>query len=192
MNLFFTSDTHFDHGGIGPDGQRRGILRYRPQFKDLHDMQEQLVERWNAKVPRNATVWHLGDFGFKPTNINTLVERLRGDIHLVLGNHDRDWPWSDVRVSDYGFASVQQAKYLRVDGYRMYLHHYPCRSWRNSSHGSFHLYGHSHGDMAGYNRSMDVGVDAHYFEPVSFEEVRERLCALPDTDHHQKELDDGQ
>ena len=186
--LFFTADTHFDHGGVGPDGKRRGILKYRPQFTDLQDMQERIIKNWNETVGPNDVVWHLGDFGFKPTNISTLTRRLNGEIHLVLGNHDRDWPrWDDVRVEEYGFAEVTPAHYLRYEGYRLYLHHYPCRSWRNSSHGSFHLYGHSHGDMPALNRSMDVGVDPCGFRPISFEEVRAKLCVMPDTDHHPKE-----
>lgn len=182
--LFFTADTHFDHGGISPDGERRGILKFRRQFMDLGDMQKTLIQNWNFVVRREDIVWHLGDFGFKPTNIPAIMKQLNGEIHLVLGNHDRDWPWSPERVKKYGFASVTPAMYLRYEGYRLYLHHYPCRSWRNSSHGSFHLYGHSHGDMPGLNRSMDVGVDANDFKPVSFDEVRDKLCVLPDTDHH--------
>ncbi len=187
--LFFVADTHFDHGGIGPDGQRRGMLKHRPQFETLDEMHELIVTNWNERVGTGDRIIHLGDFGFKPSRIPEWTKILNGEIHLVLGNHDKDWPWSQERIDHCGFASVRPAYYLRHEGYKLYLHHYACRVWRNSSHGSFHLFGHSHGDMPGLNRSMDVGVDANNFTPLSFEEIRDRLCACPDTDHHPHEED---
>ncbi|GAA4273735.1 hypothetical protein U6A24_02640 [Aquimarina gracilis] len=52
--------------------------------------------------------------------------------------------------------------------------HYPLMSWKGKYSGSFHLFGHSHGTLKGFNRkkSLDVGVDCHDFYPISYEEVR--------------------
>jgi calcineurin-like phosphoesterase family protein len=46
------------------------------------------------------------------------------------------------------------------------------RVWDQSHHGSWHLYGHSHGKLPDLGLSTDVGVDGHNFQPWSFEEVR--------------------
>ena len=56
--IWVTSDTHFYH---------RRILEYeassRP-FKDIDEMNEELIRRWNKKVGTNDIVFHLGDFSF--------------------------------------------------------------------------------------------------------------------------------
>lgn len=44
---------------------------------------------------------------------------------------------------------------------KIILSHYPMRSWNQQGRGSLHLYGHCHGSIADYGRSMDVGIDAH-------------------------------
>jgi len=47
------------------------------------------------------------------------------------------------------------------------------RVWNLSHHGSWHLYGHSHGNLPDTptSLSMDVGVDTHGFRPWHFDEI---------------------
>jgi len=47
--------------------------------------------------------------------------------------------------------------------------------WDRSHHGSWHLFGHSHGHVTTVGRSLDVGVDAWDFHPVSLIEVTTAL-----------------
>jgi len=173
MNTFFSSDTHFYH---------LGALRFRPQFRYLDEMHETIIFRWNSVVSPHDNVWHLGDFSFDIKKIPYLLSRLNGSIHLILGNHDPDWP--ATKIKNMGFASIRQAHYLRVGEDRAYLHHYACRTWRRSCHGSYHFYGHSHGDIPDYNRSTDVGVDAWDFYPVSWDTLKEKLSPRQYTNHH--------
>src|SRR5215470_11491214 len=82
MAIFFTSDTHFGHGGaLGLFG--------RP-FSSVAAMDEALIERWNAAVGPADEVWHLGDFaiGAKPARIAAIHHRLNGHKHLIAGNND--------------------------------------------------------------------------------------------------------
>ncbi len=53
VTLFFTSDTHFGHGGA--------LGLYRRPFASAAAMNEALIERWNATVGPGDEVWHLGD-----------------------------------------------------------------------------------------------------------------------------------
>jgi len=187
VDIFFSADTHIDHGGIFIDKDtgevvRRGALRFRPQFCDLDEMNETIIERWNSVVGKHDIVWHLGDFGFKIKRFRYWLSRLNGSIHLILGNHDPDWP--ATKIKDVGFASIRQAHYLKIGEDKVYLHHYACRTWRSSYRGSYHLYGHSHGDIEDFNRSTDVGVDAWDFYPVPWSMVKERLKDRPITNHH--------
>jgi calcineurin-like phosphoesterase family protein len=175
-NVFFTADTHFGHGNI-----MRFSNRPWPTI-ELHD--EALIRNWNEVVRLKDDVWHLGDFNFRSTlKTPDYVNRLNGRIHLVLGNHDDAYAKKFPRL----FASVQEAKYLRIGNEKITLYHYAQRVWRNSHHGAWHLFGHSHNCLPPLNRSMDVGVDAQNYTPISFDAVREFMLSRPPTPHHPQE-----
>ena len=90
-NIFFTADTHFNH---------ENIIKYckRP-FKDVEEHNNELIRRWNEKVPKNGIVFHLGDVAFgKPDIVDNILRQLNGTIFLVIGNHDWRQPgclWRD-------------------------------------------------------------------------------------------------
>jgi len=173
MTTYFTSDTHFGHKLCA---DKRG-------YDAVTDMDLDIARIWNAIVGPKDTVWHLGDFSFHSRGRHReLVQELNGSIHLVLGNHDLNM----TRMLKMGFASVHEAKYLRIEGHKLYLSHYACRVWRNSHHGSMHLYGHSHGALPGIGRSMDVGWDV-FHRPVSLTEVADLLRDQGPVPHHPKE-----
>lgn len=80
-HIFFTSDTHFHHANIIK-------LSHRP-FKDVHDMNEQLIANWNKVVTDKDTVFHLGDFAFGGNDAwDSILSQLNGKIYLILGNHE--------------------------------------------------------------------------------------------------------
>lgn len=82
--IFFTSDLHFYHGNI---------MKYCPKFRafnDVSEMNERLIELWNAVVKPEDTVYDLGDFAFcnKLKDLKSIARRLNGSHVLILGNHD--------------------------------------------------------------------------------------------------------
>lgn len=172
--IYFAADTHFGHSNI---------IEYcnRP-YRDVHDMDEALIANWNETVGETDEVWHLGDFCHWRKDPFYYVNRLNGRIHLVLGNHDKE---GMVDALTACMESVQDVKYLRYQKQRLWLSHYPHVSWRNSHHGSYHLYGHVHGGFVATNRSMDVGVDVNNYRPLSFDEVIHRLESRPFRNHHE-------
>jgi len=60
-----------------------------------------------------------------------------------------------------------------IDGQQITLCHYCMKNWKASYHGSWHLFGHSHGRLAVDNHTLayDVGVDSNYFTPVSMDKI---------------------
>lgn len=175
MTIWFTSDQHFGHAGI--------IKYCRRPFADVDEMNEALVQRFNSVVSDRDDVYHLGDFAFSDPAL--WLARLKGRRHhLILGNHDYK-RLNGIRLAT--FSSVQDVAYLRHDGYRIFMSHYAHRTWRNSIHGSLHVYGHSHGNIEDFNRSMDVGVDRWNFMPVAMEHVIARLILRPVTNQHEFE-----
>lgn len=181
MSTWFTADTHFGHAKIIEHSHR--------PFGSVEEMDDVLVQLWNKRVKANDDVWHLGDFNFRSHRTTTSYwEQLNGRIHMVWGNHDdafaRRAEMIAVRAGLRMFASTQEAKYLRIANEKITLYHYAQRVWRNSHHGAWHLFGHSHNSLPSLGRSMDVGVDARGYQPISFDEVRELLKERELTYHH--------
>lgn len=161
--VFFTADTHFEHAVLQ--------AQYRQQWDSVDNMNEGIIKMWNYHVDLGDTVYHLGDFAWYHPEL--FVDRLNGRINLILGNHDDLKKWQREM-----FASVQEVKWLSPKqikhGTGLYLSHYPHRSWRSKEYGSMHLYGHCHGNIPDFGRSMDVGWDV-WGRPVSLEEIKLNL-----------------
>lgn len=179
---FVTSDTHFGHANV---------IKYsnRP-FASAEEMDRELIARWNAKVPKNAVVYHLGDFAFsRPGRVHQILNQLHGRIRLVRGNHDR--------VLDKDKSLVPRFEWVRdyyesktPDGTKVVMCHYAFLVWNKSHYGSWNLHGHSHGNLKDEGiRRMDIGVDTHYnYEPYSFYEIRDAMekRTFKGVDHHQE------
>jgi calcineurin-like phosphoesterase family protein len=146
-------------------------------------MNEDLINKWNEKIGPNDTVHHLGDFAYGPMakdpyQVQTLLSRLNGKVHLIMGNHDEQIS----HVIKYNkWESVKWLDYLTFDKQKIVLCHYPMKSWRSSYHGSWMLFGHCHGTLPdeGVGKTFDIGVDCHNFEPLSYEEVRKIMDKRP-------------
>jgi len=160
MAIFFTSDTHFGHGGA--------LGLYRRPFASVAAMNEALLARWNETVGPEDTVWHLGDFAIRqrPPVVADLLARLNGRKHLVAGNND---PPATRGLAVW--ESVQSYLEIEADGVGMVLCHYPFRSWRGMGKGWVNLHGHSHGRLKPLPRQFDVGVDVWSFRPVTLSEI---------------------
>lgn len=169
MNTWFTADTHFGH---------TNIIKYtdRP-YASSQEMDEALIANWNARVAPDDEVYHLGDFALNsPAQCRGIIERLNGKLHLIRGNHEdaadacKDaFVWSkeyhELLVDD---PAADQGKQTIV------LFHYAMRVWNGSHHGTWSLYGHSHGVLPDDQtmRAIDVGVDVHGLAPISYAEVK--------------------
>lgn len=177
--VFFTSDTHFYH---------KNILKYCPnrKFNSIDEMNEGLIKAWNDKVPNGATVFHMGDFAFTSlTNMEKIISRLNGNIHIIRGNHDADFPKDK-------FVSIQNYKEITVGTRHIILCHYPFVVWNRSHRESYNLHGHCHGTLPEDINAlrMDVGIDCHpKLEPFSMPEIESYMSKKEwkPLDHHNKE-----
>lgn len=104
-------------------------------------------------------------------------------IHLVPGNHDKDWTQPAVAGA---FTVEPPICVLKIDGQKIVLCHYPMADWQGMSHGSWHLHGHIHSGGGAYNEfnrkqgllRYDVGCDANGHSPVSLDELREWFAGV--------------
>ena len=174
--MFFTSDTHFQH---------ENIIKYckRP-FSDVEENDEEIIRRWNEKVPEDGIVFHLGDVAFgDPDKVDKILERLNGTIYLVIGNHD----WRRI-VSQHAwrFEKMTQQINMKIGKRHVILNHYPMLAFSGAWRGedaTCQLFGHVHTspytdeglDQARmkmlFTSQYDVGVDNNDFTPVSWKEV---------------------
>jgi calcineurin-like phosphoesterase family protein len=179
--IWFTADQHFGH---------TNIIRFcdRP-FTDADHMTEVLIANHNSVVEDGDTVYHLGDLTFQ-LDAEQYVNRLKGTHHLIVGNHDHKVFQKRKRPGVY--TSIQDKKEVKWDGHSFFLSHYSHRVWNKSHFGAIHLYGHSHGTIPDFGRSMDVGVDTNDFFPYSGFQVTELMDKVDHlkVDHHYKAFKD--
>lgn len=184
---FFISDTHFGHANI---------IKYsnRP-FSSVQEMDRTLIENWNHVVGPKDHVYHLGDFAFAPRDrIAYILSQLNGIKHFIMGNHD-----NIIKNNKKFFLENKLWDSIDTDvelkcsnGAFLILHHYGKRVWNKSHHGSIHLYGHSHGTLPPYNKSVDVGVDAPFitgvptYTPYSLKQITDYMNTriAEKVDHH--------
>ena len=170
MTVFFTADTHFSHASI--------ISFCDRPFRDTQDMDEALVANWNRRVGPDDTVFHLGDFCWRKGNGLSLLARLRGRKHLILGNHDStEIAGADAWESVGHYQMIRRQPGAHPD---LVLFHYPIEEWDNIRHGAIHLHGHVHARLQQTRQRLDVGVDCWNFAPVSLEELLSIAAVLPD------------
>ena len=67
---------------------------------------------------------------------------------------------------------------IKLDGQLIVLCHYSMRKWNKSHYGSWHLYGHSHGNLPPLGLSFDVGVDTNDYYPYSLDDVSNKMKTL--------------
>jgi calcineurin-like phosphoesterase family protein len=168
MNVFFTSDTHFNH---------KNIIEYcdRP-FDSIEEHDEYLIEQWNKTVSSKDHVYHLGDFAFWKNNIDPdkIASRLNGKKYLIIGNHDKKLPDKHFTILGHYYELNPKSFDNETKILPIILCHYPFHSWNRAYHGSWHLYGHVHGkneENDTFSLRMDVGVDSNDFSPVSYDEI---------------------
>lgn len=170
--IWFTSDTHFGH---------ENVLKFtdRP-WETIQQMNSVIVANINARVGMNDELYILGDFSFKMTAQDAYGLRKKitcKKVHLVPGNHDKDWTQPAVSRA---FITEPPICVLKIDGQKIVMSHFPMADWQSMSHSSWHLHGHIHSSGGAYNEfnrkqgllRYDVGVDANACAPVSLDELR--------------------
>lgn len=171
-NKFATADPHFGHTNL--------IIRHHQRpFVSIEEMDETLISNWNSQVQSGDTVYVLGDlvpFEKDWEKIYKYVARLKGDIRLVLGNHDN--PQALKRCP--GITVLGPMYELEIPQSVLVMNHYKMALWNRSHYGSLHIYGHSHGKSAAGPgiRAMDVGVDTNGFMLYELDDVIERLSKI--------------
>ena len=189
-NRYFTSDLHLSHANV---------IKYcnRP-FRNADEMNEKIIENWNSVVTPQDIVYIVGDVIFEKDENKRiwLLNRLKGEKHLIKGNHDRIITGRTAKCFNHiENSGLREIKVPDLDGWGgnqvIVMCHYAMRVWNKAHYGAFHLYGHSHGTLKEdpNSRSFDVGVDSWNFTPVSYQQIKEKMAKKnwKPVDHHGEE-----
>lgn len=130
----------------------------RRPFGTVEDMDDYIIDTWNADATRNTLVYVLGDLAWR--DHKRYMQELKGRKILIRGNHDR--MNRDVLAM---FEEVHEGLlYRHIMGYPCYMSHFALRSWPGSRgmNRAMHFYGHSHAVLqeTNFSWSCDVGWDA--------------------------------
>lgn len=151
---YYISDLHLFHKNVTNEGSN---FDNRP-FDTLEEMHKVIKENWNSKITNADHVYILGDFAWKENEgAIKLVSTLRGNKHLILGNHDKatDQRYKQLFVE---IANYKEAKDM-IDGkeHHVVMSHFPLAFWNHQHHyrrdggehkvWSVHLYGHVHNSV---------------------------------------------
>ncbi len=177
---WFTADIHVDHTNAIH-------LSNRP-FKNAQEMEQTIVTNINKVVRAEDTFVLVGDvsLGNKKSWERFLDSLVCKNVVLVIGNHDK---WGSIPKDK--LLLIAEVIHLRIQRRRLLVSHYPYRcGWlrafwkrlhpsvlskkRPKDTGLWLLHGHDHRKtpLCDYHpRQINVGVDAHNFNPVSIDDI---------------------
>lgn len=169
QNIFFVSDFHAYHDPKWPIPlwELRG-------YESMEEMNEDIIEKVNARVGENDILWNLGD-GFLNANeemVNAFLDRINcQNIYYLFGNHENplyriykrevqrfikeEMVASSLPVNGNWDVEIYPLRYKNVVFYGNYqeisvnkkhviLSHFAFRIFRGNQHNFYALSGHSH------------------------------------------------
>lgn len=131
---FVIADLHLGHLGMCQFMRADGVTKLRP-WDTPEEMDEAMVERWNATVAPGDKVYVLGDVVMNKKALPT-VGRLNGKKKLIMGNHDI------LKLNAYREFFYEVAAYRVFED--MIFSHIPIHEaslkqrWRVNVHGHLH------------------------------------------------------
>lgn len=199
--LYFTGDTHFGHENIIRFCERPYRSAEEMDADLIRRWQATVGDDDDVYHIGDFTLLDYRTF-------TEYARELTGQIHIVPGSHDTRWlhvwneriTWLDEDTQATSVKNVKSASGHQVlvypplvsmlkESYKdlmdeeeapptIVLCHYAMRTWDRSHYNSWHLYGHSHGELPSIGMSMDVGVDVWDYKPISLPQVAEKMQIL--------------
>lgn len=156
--MFFTSDTHFS-------SDRHLGLSKRP-FRNVSDMDLNLISNWNKKATANDMVIHLGDFG-NPEIAQYLNFR---NMEFLCGNYERDHINPPFDFNDHRIHICRdRSMFIDINDAVYWCIHEPLSNIPNAR---FFLFGHIHEKNKVKRNGYNVGIDANNYQPVDIETIK--------------------
>jgi len=167
-DIWFISDTHFNHANILNFTDEVGNL-IRPGFSSVEDMNNTMIENWNASVKPQDKIYHLGDVFFGPSDdYEKIHNQLNGHKRLLWGNHDDDahrlmrlFEKTDVirRFDEFNFICSHLA-----------MHPFSCYNHRKKIR-MVNVHGHIHQHNIDEPQYINISVEMTNYAPVHIDSL---------------------
>lgn len=174
--IYLCSDLHLGH--------QKPFL-YEPRgFKNIYEHDQKIIENWNSMVQDGDVVFCLGDIMlYDNINGRKCWNQLRGEKHVILGNHDTD-ARKEILANCHNTIIEGYSIPLKYKHYHFYLSHYPALVSNYDADKPLkariiNLCGHRHTKDKFID--MDKGLiyhvelDAHDNKPVSIDQIIEDI-----------------
>lgn len=163
---YVIADLHF--------GDKNIIYFENRPFKDIVEMHETMIQRWNYQVTEDDHVFVLGDFfdnSMTDNEIVKILKELRGRITLIRGNHDTD---NVIRVLRENNVEVIDYPIIYDDFF--ILSHYPMYVSNQMPYAN--VFGHIHNNpmyKTVSTRSYCVSAERVNYTPITMSIVKELI-----------------
>jgi calcineurin-like phosphoesterase family protein len=163
---YFISDFHFQHTRMA---KMRG-------FYSMEEMNETIIQKYNASVKQNDITYFLGDFCFRGEP-QKFLDRLNGHFYFIRGNHDQKIiKHKKIIYWTNGYYD------LKLYEQKLTLCHYPMMTWNCSHYNSWSLHGHHHSNIISEKfpgKRLCVSWESLNGYPISFPTIIEEMKKLP-------------
>ena len=140
---YYIADNHFFHAGLNQRMDHRG-------FSSSEEMNEHMIAKWNSRVRRNDEVVVIGDLSIgKVDETNRILDRLKGRIFMIRGNHDKWLNKPEANLSR--FQWIKDYAEMNDNGRKVIVCHYPVicyngqfRRDKDGNPKTYMLHGHVH------------------------------------------------
>lgn len=169
---YYIADTHFGHNRI--------IEFCNRPFKNVEEMNKQLIKNWNDTVTDEDVVYILGDFALTISSkeeVCKILSELKGKKHLIIGNHDENWlsKMDESDLEKYFETLPMHMTIIKNDSEEIGLCHYPILSFPGIIiHG--HIHNHKN-QQDGWDfikdapNILNASVEINNYRPVTLNEL---------------------
>ena len=149
MSVFFISDLHLGHESMAI---KRG-------FSCADEMNEHIIKCWNSRIDKRDMVYILGDVTMEKRRDYPLLNKLKGDKNIVLGNHDRRQDITEMLKYVNSVAGMINYKS------KIILTHCPIHPSELDYRFSYNIHGHVHENTLDDYRYINVSCEVVDYTP---------------------------
>lgn len=139
-------------------------------------------------------VYIIGDFAYhNGYTAGWYLARLKGNKHLILGNHDRH-TLQDEKAMKL-LTSVEKMAFINDQDRTISLCHFPIAEWNGKRRGGYHVFGHLHGRrdevyqfMSRFDQALNAGCMLNDYRPVTLDELIENNKRFRQKENEQETL----
>jgi len=152
--LYHYSDPHFSHLNIAI---KRG-------FQTVEEHDEYIIQQWNSTVNKNDKIFLHGDITMEKDKYS-ILKRLKGQIVVIGGNHDKPGHAKEMLKYVSGFAGAIKYKGFILTHIPIHPIELDDKRFIANIHGHFHL------KVLDDKRYINVSAENINYKPVLFTEI---------------------